>query len=298
MDLHGNKRRQPVAIKTVKESATDAQRESFVNEIRIMISLGRFRNIVKLIGCCTLEYPYYVILEYMEHGDLHSFLRKCHQPQCQDPLYNLNDINKCNIARQVALGMEFLSLRRYYHGDLAARNILVGKELTVKISDFGLSTDIYTSGHGVLKDKQPRPILWASLETNLYGICTSKSDVWSFGVLLYEIYTYGAVPYPGILVTEVVAKLQNGYRMGKPMDCPEIIYTIMSNCWDAIPSNRRTFTQLVEVIDIYLEEFSQNDYMQLGSQENLTLQHTDKQPLSTPGPAIEESPFLSQREFV
>ncbi|XP_033120945.1 tyrosine-protein kinase receptor Tie-1-like isoform X2 [Anneissia japonica] len=274
MDLHGNKRRQPVAIKTVKESATDAQRESFVNEIRIMISLGRFRNIVKLIGCCTLEYPYYVILEYMEHGDLHSFLRKCHQPQ------------------------EFLSLRRYYHGDLAARNILVGKELTVKISDFGLSTDIYTSGHGVLKDKQPRPILWASLETNLYGICTSKSDVWSFGVLLYEIYTYGAVPYPGILVTEVVAKLQNGYRMGKPMDCPEIIYTIMSNCWDAIPSNRRTFTQLVEVIDIYLEEFSQNDYMQLGSQENLTLQHTDKQPLSTPGPAIEESPFLSQREFV
>ncbi|XP_033107891.1 tyrosine-protein kinase transmembrane receptor Ror-like [Anneissia japonica] len=153
-------------------------KEDFLDEIRLINEIGSHDNILRVLGCCTLEEPYYLITEYMEYGDLLHFLQKC-QPKfaLEDPIYDLQEENRLQIARQITRGMDYLSKTRYYHGDLAARNILVGTGLIVKVSDFGLADDIYQSGYKRLAPEKKRPVKWVSLETNMEGKCTIKSDV-------------------------------------------------------------------------------------------------------------------------
>ncbi|XP_033107908.1 tyrosine-protein kinase FRK-like [Anneissia japonica] len=149
--------------------------------------------------------------------------------------------------------MDYLSKTRYYHGDLAARNILVGTGLIVKVSDFGLADDIYQSGYKRLAPEKKRPVKWVSLETNMEGKCTIKSDVWSFGIVLYEIYTNGGPPYPEMDASSVIQKLATGYRMEKPTACPQHIYDIMMKCWKSCPNQRPTFNDMFMTFDSLLE---------------------------------------------
>ncbi|XP_072166835.1 uncharacterized protein [Diadema setosum] len=240
-----------VAAKSLRVNATSAMKEDFLNEIRLMIDLGPHPNILPILGCCTTEEPYYLITEYMKYGDLLHFLWKCREDKYRqkDNTFDLTSANQLQIARQIARGMEYIFKARYYHGDLAARNVLVGEGLEVKISDFGLADDIYQSGYKRLAPDRKRPVKWVSLETNTIGQCTIQSDVWSFGIVLYEIYTLGGIPYSGMDGREVVHRTQEGYRMEKPDHCTDQIYEVMRACWHANPAERPTFTTIFKRLD-------------------------------------------------
>ncbi|XP_011677206.2 putative neurotrophin receptor LTRK 1 [Strongylocentrotus purpuratus] len=249
--LNGIKEYVPVAVKSLRVNATPGMEEDFLNEIKLMIDLGQHPNILQIIGCCTVHEPNYLITEYMKYGDLLHFLWKCREDKYrrQDSIFDLTQANQLQICRQISRGMEYIFKTRYYHGDLAARNVLVGEGLEVKVSDFGLADDIYQSGYKRLAPDKKRPVKWVSLETNTIGRCTIQSDVWSFGIVMYEIYTLGGVPYPGMDGREIISKLQEGYRMPKPDQCPEDVYDIMKACWHANPSERPTFTTIFKRLD-------------------------------------------------
>ncbi|XP_054755673.2 fibroblast growth factor receptor 2-like [Lytechinus pictus] len=249
--LNGTKEYVPVAVKSLRVNATPAMEEDFLNEIKLMIDLGSHPNILQIIGCCTAQEPNYLITEYMKYGDLLHFLWKCREDKYrrQDSIFDLTQANQLQICRQISRGMEYIFKTRYYHGDLAARNVLVGEGLEVKISDFGLADDIYQSGYKRLAPDKKRPVKWVSLETNTIGRCTIQSDVWSFGIVMYEICTLGGIPYPGMDGREIITKLQEGYRMPKPDQCPDDIYDIMRACWHASPSERPTFTAIFKRLD-------------------------------------------------
>ncbi|XP_071795171.1 uncharacterized protein [Asterias amurensis] len=255
----------PVAVKSLKLNATRAMKEDFLDEIKLIIDIGTHPNILCVLGCCTVDEPYYLITEFMKYGDLLHFLWKCRDEkyQAEDSTHCLTETGQLQIARQIARGMEYLSNTRYYHGDLAARNILVGEGLVVKISDFGMAADIYQRGYQRLGQEKKRPLKWVSLETNIKGTCSIKSDVWSFGIVLYEIYTLGGVPYPGLDGFEVVRKLEDGYRMEQPDECPDGIYPVMLECWHEKPDLRPTFTDLFNKLDNMLSEMSSDYFNEL-----------------------------------
>ncbi|KAH9366071.1 hypothetical protein HPB48_000511 [Haemaphysalis longicornis] len=180
----------PVAIKTLKENAAMKTQQDFQREAELMSDL-QHRNIVCLLGVCTKEEPLCMLFEFMPHGDLHEFL-VTHSPRCEAATDRPP-------PRQlpVAAGMEYLSAHHYVHRDLAARNCLVGEALTVKISDFGLSRDVYSSDYYRVQSKSLLPVRWMPPESILYGRFTTDSDVWSFGVVLWEVFSYGLQPYYG-----------------------------------------------------------------------------------------------------
>ncbi|CAI8047988.1 Tyrosine-protein kinase SRK2 (Fragment) [Geodia barretti] len=217
--------------------------QPFREEVAIMITL-RHPNLVQLYAICTQEEPLMMIMELMSQGSLLEYLRG------EGRSLKLRGL--VDMAAQVAAGMEYLEDRDYIHGDLAARNVLVGDLNTCKISDFGLSRliDDYD-------DRTSRlPIKWMAPEAALYNRFTTKSDVWSFGVLLYELLTYGRFPYPGMTNSEVLKKLQVGYRMPPPPNTPDRFYQIILDTWKEDPLDRPTF----ELIKWILENFFAQDF--------------------------------------
>ncbi|PIK33040.1 putative tyrosine-protein kinase, partial [Apostichopus japonicus] len=177
----------------------------------------------------------------------------------KDNIYNVGEMEQLGIAHQIAKGMAYVQEERYYHGDLAARNVLVGRGLTIKISDFGLADDIYSRGYKRREQEQKIPIKWCSIEAILNGICSSEGDVWSYGVVLYEIFTLGGTPYPGIAGRFLVAQLREGYRMDQPEGCPDEIYKIMLQCWEEVAESRPRFNDISQSVDAMLVERS--DYL-------------------------------------
>ncbi|XP_076637189.1 tyrosine-protein kinase receptor torso-like [Colletes latitarsis] len=180
--------------------------------------------------------------------------------QCTETV-TVNDL--LNFTRQITIGMEFLSSNRIIHRDLAARNILVCEDGVVKISDFGLSRAVYQEnlyrkkGHGKL------PLRWMAIEALTHQLYSTYSDVWSFGILLWEIVTMGAVPYPGIPNNAILGLLKSGYRMERPPSCGVELYNIMLSCWTARPQSRPTLTQLKQSVDKILSNYSDNKYLNI-----------------------------------
>ncbi len=186
----------------------------------------------------------------MAHGDLHEFLIN-HSPNLDsdisDPSEDQNVLNPMDmsfIAIQIAAGMEYLASHHYVHRDLAARNCLVGDNLTVKISDFGLSRDIYAADYYRVQTKSLLPVRWMPPESILYGKFTTESDVWSFGVVLWEIYSYGLQPYYGYSNQEVIEMIRSRQLLPCPEDCPSRMYAFMVECWHEIPTRRPPFSEI------------------------------------------------------
>ncbi|KAK9876796.1 hypothetical protein WA026_015034 [Henosepilachna vigintioctopunctata] len=232
-----------VAVKTLREGTMSTQ--AFLEEAAIMKKF-RHKRLVQLYGVCSEEEPIFIVQEYMSKGSLLDFLRKDEERQLgfEDLIY---------IAFQIASGMEYLESKQLIHRDLAARNVLIGENNIAKICDFGLARVIEDNEY-CPKQGSRFPVKWTAPEAIVYGKFSIKSDVWSYGILLMELFTHGQVPYPGMHGREVIELVETGYRMQKPAShmLPDEIYQIMLNCWDARPENRPTF----EFLTHYFEGFN------------------------------------------
>ncbi|KAM4054230.1 megakaryocyte-associated tyrosine-protein kinase isoform 2-T2 [Anomaloglossus baeobatrachus] len=227
--LKGTYMGQPVAIKNIK---CDVTANNFLAEATTMTQL-KHKNLVNLLGV-VLHNGLYLVMELMSKGNLVNYLRS--RGRNNVPLQQL-----LHFSLNVAQGMEYLEEKRMVHRDLAARNILVSENVEAKISDFGLSKT------KLLPDDISRlPIKWTAPEALQHKKFSSKSDVWSFGVLLWEVFSYGRAPYPKMTVREVVEKVQSGYRMDAPEDCHPVVYTLMKSCWEEDPGKRPSFKKLRE----------------------------------------------------
>uniref|UniRef100_UPI00358F0D0C tyrosine-protein kinase Src42A-like n=1 Tax=Myxine glutinosa TaxID=7769 RepID=UPI00358F0D0C len=234
-----------VAVKTLKKGKMD--KNDFLQEAQLMKKL-RHKNLIQLYAICTLEEPIYIITEIMKNGSLHDYLKRPEGRSLQVP-------QMVEMASQVASGMAYLESQNYIHRDLAARNILVSDAKLCKVADFGLARLLQEN---VFRENNlgKFPVRWTSPEAakppNLYSI---KSDVWSFGILLYEIFTFAALPYRGMTNGQVLQQLNIGYRLPIPQDCPELLHSHMMKCWDSDPNNRPTF----DTLKWQLEEFFMMD---------------------------------------
>uniref|UniRef100_A0A663EFR4 receptor protein-tyrosine kinase n=1 Tax=Aquila chrysaetos chrysaetos TaxID=223781 RepID=A0A663EFR4_AQUCH len=273
-----------VAVKMLKEGATHSEHRALMSELKILIHIGHHLNVVNLLGACTKPGgPLMVIVEYCKFGNLSAYLRSKRsefvpykvrsqegvwqhprvlhkrwapgaekaspsasgpEDLCKNPL-TMEDL--ICYSFQVARGMEFLASRKCIHRDLAARNILLSDNNVVKICDFGLARDIYKDPDYVRKGDARLPLKWMAPETIFDRVYTIQSDVWSFGVLLWEIFSLGASPYPGVKIDEEFCRrLKEGTRMRAPDYTTPEMYQTMLDCWHGDPKQRPIFSELVE----------------------------------------------------
>ncbi|SPP79801.1 tyrosine-protein kinase Btk29A isoform X1 [Drosophila guanche] len=224
------------AVKMMKEGTMSE--DDFIEEAKVMTKL-QHPNLVQLYGVCSKHRPIYIVTEYMKHGSLLNYLRR-HEKTLIGNMGLLLDM-----CIQVSKGMTYLERHNYIHRDLAARNCLVGSENVVKVADFGLARyvldDQYTSSGGT-----KFPIKWAPPEVLNYTRFSSKSDVWAYGVLMWEIFTCGKMPYGRLKNTEVVERVQRGIILEKPKSCAKEIYDVMKLCWSHGPEERPAFRVLMD----------------------------------------------------
>lgn len=239
---------QVVAVKMLKENADQQQRKEFLDELELMKPMASHPNIVGLVGCCTKSDKPFIIVEYCSLGNLKDFLISSHGSVVYANMagnsMSLTSRDLMSFAWQVARGMSYLASMKLVHRDLAARNILVDKGHICKIADFGLARDIYEKKQYLKLGEGELPLRWMALESIFQGITTTKSDVWSYGILLWEIVTLGANPYPGMDRDQVIGQLHIGYRMPKPQYCSDEVYAIMWQCWQQEPEARPTFLEI------------------------------------------------------
>ncbi|KAH3853468.1 hypothetical protein DPMN_095992 [Dreissena polymorpha] len=220
-----------VAIKIIQENSEEKYIQDFLNEIQMMKDIGYHRNIVSLLGCCTLRQPYCLVVEHLPNGDLLAYLRKLRQEIKQHESITDGYVNQdfeiftpadlMSVAQQVASGMDFLNQKGFVHRDLAARNVLVGENKNVKIADFGLARYIYHDVNKIYVHRRggKLPLRWMAPEAIFNLVFSPASDVWSFGILLYEIVSLGGSPYPSWSNADLLKYLKQGIRMERPDNC-------------------------------------------------------------------------------
>ncbi|GMS81435.1 hypothetical protein PENTCL1PPCAC_3610, partial [Pristionchus entomophagus] len=275
-----------VAIKTLPESADEESKSEFLREIMLMKSIGYHERLVNMLACVTDSEPLLLVVEFCSDGDLLQFLKKkCKymmkldalgisytDPKPEDDI-NIDDIITMKqlymYAVQVSYGLEYLSQKGFVHRDVAARNVLVDGGSTCKIGDFGLcrqigkDEDCYKSRGGRL------PLKWMSPEAIRDYEFSTKSDVWAFGILLFEIITLGGCPYPEWRAAEVLPNLERGERMPKPDNCPDECYSLMKSCWQGDSSLRPDFSLIRQRLATLLEDVTEEySYLKLDSARN------------------------------
>ncbi|KAM6182436.1 muscle, skeletal receptor tyrosine-protein kinase isoform 6-T6 [Erethizon dorsatum] len=252
-----------VAVKMLKEEASADMQADFQREAALMAEFDN-PNIVKLLGVCAVGKPMCLLFEYMAYGDLNEFLRSM-SPHAVCSLSHsdlsmraqvsspgpppLSCAEQLCIARQVAAGMAYLSERKFVHRDLATRNCLVGENMVVKIADFGLSRNIYSADYYKANENDAIPIRWMPPESIFYNRYTTESDVWAYGVVLWEIFSYGLQPYYGMAHEEVIYYVRDGNILSCPENCPLELYNLMRLCWSKLPADRPSFPSIHRILE-------------------------------------------------
>ncbi|XP_072805895.1 focal adhesion kinase 1 isoform X8 [Vicugna pacos] len=251
-----------VAIKTCKNCTSDSVREKFLQEALTMRQFDH-PHIVKLIGVIT-ENPVWIIMELCTLGELRSFL--------QVRKYSLDLASLILYAYQLSTALAYLESKRFVHRDIAARNVLVSSNDCVKLGDFGLSRYMEDSTY-YKASKGKLPIKWMAPESINFRRFTSASDVWMFGVCMWEILMHGVKPFQGVKNNDVIGRIENGERLPMPPSCPPTLYSLMTKCWAYDPSRRPRFTELKAQLSTILEEekVQQEERMRMESRRQVTV---------------------------
>lgn len=238
-----------LAVKVCQDGIEFEQMVSFVNEAILMKGLDH-ANLINLLGVVLQPAsPPLILMPLLSHGDLHKFLRHSRGIGSRRQLIGSRQL--INFATQIARGMEYLSNKKVVHRDLAARNCFVDKDLNVKIGDFSLAKNIHQFNLQKMEHPTQLSVKWLALESLLYYMFTEKSDIWSFGIVLWELVTLGAQPYAGLDNYEVMPYLETGKRLSRPLRCPDDLFAIMYSCWLASADERPTFSILVHKLEDY-----------------------------------------------
>uniref|UniRef100_A0A8C6WTP1 Tyrosine-protein kinase receptor n=1 Tax=Neogobius melanostomus TaxID=47308 RepID=A0A8C6WTP1_9GOBI len=239
-----------VAIKTVNESASMRERIEFLNEASVMKEFN-CHHVVRLLGVVSQGQPTLVIMELMTRGDLKSYLRSLRP---KEVFLSLPPLKKMlQMAGQIADGMAYLNANKFVHRDLAARNCMVAEDFTVKIGDFGMTRDIYETDYYRKGGKGLLPVRWMSPESLKDGVFTTYSDVWSFGVVLWEVATLAEQPYQGLSNEQVLRFVMEGGLLEKPQNCPDMLFELMQRCWQYNPKMRPSFVDIINTVKDELE---------------------------------------------
>ncbi|KAK2842710.1 hypothetical protein Q5P01_012910 [Channa striata] len=264
--LEPDGQKQHCAVKSLNRITDLEEVSQFLKEGIIMKDFSH-PNVLSLLGICLPpEGSPLVVLPYMKHGDLRNFIRdEGHNPTVKDLM---------GFGLQVARGMEYLASKKFVHRDLAARNCMLDESYTVKVADFGLARDVYDKEYYSVHNKSgvKLPVKWMALESLQTHKFTTKSDVWSFGVLLWELMTRGAPPYSDVNSFDITVFLLQGRRLLQPEFCPDALYTVMIECWHPKPERRPSFSELVSRISSIFSSFSGEHYVLL----NTTYVNIDK----------------------
>ncbi|BFZ04733.1 hypothetical protein BsWGS_07772 [Bradybaena similaris] len=273
-----------VAVKSLKDGASHEEKCEFVKEVEVMKSvkkLGSHINIVNFLGCCTVNGPLYVIVEYCKKGNLRDylllfrtqpnrlsgwsenaeiFMQGMEGEEAVQAKSMLSQKVLLSFSHQIARGMEFLSSNKTIHRDLAARNVLVTEDNVLKIADFGLARN----GDYYRKTSRGQiPVKWMPPEALMDLKYTEKSDVWSFGVVMWEIFSLGGMPYPTVPYEDLYHRLIEGYRLEKPPLSPDSLYDTMRRCWHNFPKDRPDFKTLVLILERHLVRVSNGGYLEV-----------------------------------
>jgi len=277
-EIAGNVGWTMVAIKMLKEHASESDRHDLLSELSIMKKLPPHRHVVRLLGCVTTSANLLVIVEFACHGDLLGYLLKSRglpdtYYKTTGKLTRVTAKKMIMFAWQIADGMNFLAENKVIHRDLAARNVLVAAGNVCKITDFGLAREVHENDMYTMTAGGRVPAKWTAYEALLYGVFTTQSDVWSYGVVMYEIFTLGGEPYAGIKTRDVVYLLGKGFRMRRPKHVDKELHAVISSCWNEDPLKRPTFKALQETLEKL--ERQQTGYINLQSFTDATYVNVD-----------------------
>lgn len=288
-----------VAVKTMKlDSFSQREIEEFLNEAACMKDFNH-PNVIKLLGVClevgSEHFPKpMVILPFMKYGDLHSFLLRSRLGE--SPVFLPTQI-LLKFMVDIALGMEYLSGRNFLHRDLAARNCMLRDDMTVCVADFGLSKKIYSGDYYRQGRIAKMPVKWIAVESLADRVFTVKSDVWAFGVTMWEIATRGMTPYPGVQNHEIYDYLLEGHRLKQPTNCLDELYEIMYSCWRSDPLDRPFFPQLREMLEKLTEKLpescSKDDIIYINT--SFPEEDPNGEALSAEPPMFSSSPSCSRQ---
>ncbi|CAL7948028.1 unnamed protein product [Xylocopa violacea] len=250
-----------VAVKTLKENACASELADLLSEYQLLKE-AQHPNVIRLLGACTSPgAPVYLIIEFAEFGSLRNYLRRSRHLESDGRAGGCSSLSNVvtprdilSFAWQISKGMAYLADIKLVHRDLAARNVLLAADKLCKISDFGLTRDVYEDDAYLKRSKGRVPVKWMAPESLADHVYTSKSDVWSFGVLLWELVTLGASPYPGVDVHNLYNLLKAGYRMERPLNCSQQLYKLMVSCWHQEPAMRPSFKELASYWEKMLED--------------------------------------------
>ncbi|KAG4073758.1 hypothetical protein HA402_000982 [Bradysia odoriphaga] len=275
-----------VAVKMLKNGANSVELLALLSEYQLLQEVHH-PNVIQLLGACTQESPL-VIIEYAMYGSLRNYLRlsrklECHGMEATDGVEPVTVKDILSFAWQICKGMTYLTEIKLVHRDLAARNVLLAEGKVCKVSDFGLTRDVYEDDAYLKRSKDRVPVKWMAPESLADHVYTTRSDVWAFGVLAWELITLGASPYPGIPPQNLYHLLKTGYRMERPENCSNEIYSIIKSCWADDSYARPSFKLLASQWEKLLGNSAK--YLELDSNNGVS------NPLYCSGTAAEEKPF-------
>ncbi|KFQ97445.1 Tyrosine-protein kinase STYK1, partial [Nipponia nippon] len=252
-----------VVLKALQDLASPQEVKDFLGRIKFHQSLGCHENLVELIGCCVDKLPLYMIMEDVSLGDMLTFLWTCRKDvmTMYDIPYDLTERQVYKVGQQVAAALAYLEQKKLFHGDIAARNILLHHNFTAKLCGLGLAYETHT--YGANSVTQVVPVKWQAPEQLLKKPPSIKADIWSFGILLYEMITLGAPPYPEVPPSDILSYLQRQNIMKQPASCQQAMYSIMKSCWQWDAANRPSPVELIRSLQTAMKTSNDHAVLQV-----------------------------------